>query len=393
MNLLRRLHRWGRTTLLDVALAAYAVLMAVVWGVLAVTTGQTPWERGTEPHGLLVPFLASAALAYGFFRVFYFCPTEHPAYGRWLRQTPWRHPLPLPLGPVRLCPQDAVFLALVAATLPIDSPARVVLPLAAFAAGYAGLAWRVAVVHREHAGGYGLPAIAGLAVPAWFAEGWWPLAAVAVAALAATQFSLERCLSRFGGVPPEDFQPLFGSRETKQAAAAQPAAGPVATQLLGDTAETLWPPGHAAATGVLAAWLVFLPAHQVAVWFDGVTLDAAVTRQVFLSIHAFSAIPWTAPAVLRLLRYFTPFAPPISLLGRVATGRLIVPRFDYAAVPVLAAVVIGGCLPALLVSLGTPLGLAYALPAGLATAAVLGVPPSLTDWRHTGHHRLRTRRA
>lgn len=59
---------------------------------------------------LLAPFVMGVcAVVLGFARAIRFHPLFKPDYRRWLRMTPWSAPKPLPLGPLALVPQDLVW--------------------------------------------------------------------------------------------------------------------------------------------------------------------------------------------------------------------------------------------------------------------------------------------
>ncbi len=66
-----------------------------------------PWEVVRLVAALVPQF---GAAAYGLLRAWYPNPLARESYLRWLRSTPWIPARPLPLGPVTLCGQDAVWL-------------------------------------------------------------------------------------------------------------------------------------------------------------------------------------------------------------------------------------------------------------------------------------------
>jgi hypothetical protein len=92
--------------------------------------------------------------------------------------------------------------------------------------------------------------------------------------------------------------------------------------------------------------------------------------------------------VLRIVIYVAGYAPPISIFGRVATGRWIIPGYDVVFIAPLAAVAAAW----LIMLTGEAAGIAIALYAPLAAGAAvwlaLALPPRRETWQLTGHHRI-----
>ena len=139
-------------------------------------------------------------------------------------------------------------------------------------------------------------------------------------------------------------------------------------------------------------WLTFavvvgLWAHAVCSAALAESVDDAWTfvtaMEVVCALLAFS----------RLCAYVWEYAPPVSLLGRLTTGRLIIPGYDRIFVsPILACVV-----PLGIVRVLPPMGASPPLTAGLvviAAVALVALPgPRLHRWRCTGTHRMWAARA
>jgi hypothetical protein len=95
-----------------------------------------------------------------------------------------------------------------------------------------------------------------------------------------------------------------------------------------------------------------------------------------------------APPLLRSMIYCSGNRPPISLAGRMATMRWIIPTYDRVlAAPLLGAGVtlaLFGC------SLVDSRHDRWLLPLGAAAVLLisLGLGPSLRSWRLTGGHRI-----
>ncbi len=92
--------------------------------------------------------------------------------------------------------------------------------------------------------------------------------------------------------------------------------------------------------------------------------------------------------IARFLLYCGRYWPPISLWGRIRTGRYVIPRYDRVLVaPILAAVVLlGGVSLVDLARLRTTPGMPIVIAISLWINVCLG--PRLLDWRLTGGHRL-----
>jgi hypothetical protein len=94
--------------------------------------------------------------------------------------------------------------------------------------------------------------------------------------------------------------------------------------------------------------------------------------------------------VVRVFVYLVGHVPPISLLGRFATRRFIIPGYDVMfAAPALAGAV--ACLgPELLMWVGVLPVAAVPLSTAATIWIVLAVPPDLETWHYTGHFRIPT---
>ena len=92
--------------------------------------------------------------------------------------------------------------------------------------------------------------------------------------------------------------------------------------------------------------------------------------------------------MIRVIRYCGNYWPPISILGRLTTGRLLLPRYDRVFVaPLLAFVVL---FTGLSYSLENRTTGTWDMPLVLTVCLWLNLclGPKLLDWRLTGGHRL-----
>jgi hypothetical protein len=101
----------------------------------------------------------------------------------------------------------------------------------------------------------------------------------------------------------------------------------------------------------------------------------------------------TAAAVIRLLIYCAQVATPFDIWGRLTSGRLIVPAFDYVFLTplgVISLAIIGAALMRRME--GEAQIIAGACVVGLIWFALLAGGPTLRSWLLTGQHRYRSPR-
>ncbi|MBN1911942.1 MAG: hypothetical protein JW818_19630 [Pirellulales bacterium] len=304
-----------------------------------------------------------AALSYGAFRVFGFHPAFRPGYCRWLAATPWTHRRPLPDGPVHLLPQDAIFLALILLMTPGIVIPRIVIPFA-FLSGYLllsvfTLAWTGVRLHVFVVlFGFGVAALL-------FGSPWHMLAVFGLLTVVAT-LGLKRSLAK-SPLEPIDLR----------AFAVTPAYGWPWSQLHFKI------PGHQftrtdrISVSLLAGWW-FLVAVCVLPMKRDVEENAIFT---YLVLCGFAVL-------IRFMVYFIGFFPPISLWGRLWTGRLIIPGYDHMLLTPLCATVIAFMGPTALAALGVPFTIGCPVFLVVVLLVVLTVGPSYRKWALTGRHRI-----
>src|SRR5262249_15126958 len=134
---------------------------------------------------------------------------------------------------------------------------------------------------------------------------------------------------------------------------------------------------HAVLISALVGWWTFA----------GISLIPNAEDQQVALLFVLSLVALAVPGA-RFGIYCDGYAPPISFLGRLATGRWIIPRYDQVFVAPLLAVAAGSTLGGVAVLLG--LDLVVALPVVIAVVLFLslGLGPSLQVWRLTGNHRI-----
>jgi hypothetical protein len=328
---------------------------------------QDLWRRGNQTIGLW-------CFAYGVFRVIAFHPLFRPEYCKWLELTPWTSRKPLPAGPIHLVPQDAVVLGILIALMHTTGVVLLQVLLAFAFAYHAALAlslWPTGERWRS----YFIVFVLGGAVRL---IQYPPLAlALLVALYPFTYLSLRRSLERFPWQLP-DWWPRLELKP--QATREDRKAG---QKVLGWPYDLLQPIksrqgisfSDGTAVSVLLGW-----------WVYAIVANVPAEDQKKAGFLALIAVSYLV--LSRVLLYCMNHWWPISLWGRLRTGRWIIPRYDRVFVaPVLTVIVqsVGLTYSTAFpfdVAVGTGIALAFAM------AILLNMGPTLTEWRLTGGHRI-----
>ncbi len=313
---------WPPCTYLAVALALHAA--TVGRAALRATPSGAADEAfaGSSPWWFLV-----AEACYGLYRVWGFHPALRPAYRRWLEQVPWVHPKPLPLGPVELVAADAALLGLaVAATWPFYGPDPALGIVRNFLVTYLLTLLVALFVTKQWAAAYATWFGLGTVVLLWGPG--WPFFAAAAGTYAVGRTGLRRALAAFPWPMPK-----VGMSELLR----QNLAVPDDRVTLGWPFGYLGPrpvrrsPGrlHGPALALLGGWTVYVA-------FAHVPPEDEPARAIIGMLSFIFVMP--AAVLTRFALYqVTQLWPPLSLAGRVGTGRWIIPGYDRVFVaPVLA---------------------------------------------------------
>jgi hypothetical protein len=323
----------------------------------------------TAPLALVYP-----AIYYGFRRVRSFHPAQ-PEYRAWLARTPWTPAKELPLGPVHLVTADAILLGLaVAVSWPYYGPAASLDLVKIFLGAYTTTLLGTLFLTGERLTAYAV--WAGLGAMLLFRS----LDAPFYAAAATTYFvgltGFRRSLERF----PWDFTATTTTQAINQPCLDEELhrarfAWPFAYQSPGDRYLSL-----GRLDGVLLAllggWTLFVglslfPPRD----HDG--LYVIVPNLILL------------PALARVLVYrVSEYRPPISLAGRVATGRWIVPAYDRVFVAPLLAAAVGAIFPVLFYRWNVPASLGATTTFAAALLILLTGGPARREWLLTAPSRV-----
>jgi len=345
---------------------------------------------------LLLVFLA----AHGVLRVL----TTHPFFSRdylkWLRQTPWRSPLPLPLGPIHLNVADGAFVVAVAL---LFADGRVLVGLAwprpdvllgiyVFLAFYAGTLAVALWLTGPRSFGYLAGTLLSGSVAyglSWRPEGLMLLALAVVVVLFGLKLSWQ-------GYPWEEavewMDEIAANRRARrrlQAGVVQFEESPLTPAQI-PPAELGWP---------FAVCSPHMPRRRISrlektlalalagAWFAG--LLRPLPEELAQVCLAFGAMYGGIMSLLcRAVIYGANHSPPISLLGRLVTGRLIIPSYDV----VILGHVLTLIAPAVVAGVGLLLPVPLSIVAGLTIVsgpvAAVACGPAPERWKLTARARL-----
>jgi hypothetical protein len=371
--ILRRFRRWLRYAFpADFATVGLALLITIVGCVSSIRSKlgvSDAWEM------LRITATMSAwisAVLYAAFRVYYFHPVENRAYGTWLANSPWRHPDRLPLGPPHCVWQDAFVVGLLMLIVPSEY-SRLAVPTL-FLFGYAAChAYSLARL-EIYWPGYVVLFLFGCLVLR-IEEEWWRLICVALMYPAA-HFGVQKLLRRFPFSNAERDQLRLNVKAEPETIQPPTAGWPVPPARI---ERWRWSISHVNAVLVAAAagWLLYCFAQRFQ--------EVPDFRDGMYRALTFATI---ACVVGRVAIYTFGHAPPVSLLGRVATGRLIIPGYDSVFVAPLIAATAAWSLSALGEWLGMSPGVYVPITCGIVVWLSLALPPRREDWHLTGHHRI-----
>lgn len=330
-------------------------------------------DHGYHPHdpAHVLPriVIMASVLIYGVLRVYAFHPAFRKDYFEWLKQTPWRYGLPLPLGPVHLVWQDAVIVGVLSRFAWWHWQESWWVVPCGFLAVY--LLLMVVSFIRTGDAQHAYLLMFGLGGTLLVLNSPVRLGVLLAGLYLAAVHGLRHSLGRIEDWDWAKFNERLGlDFEGKE-------------RRLGWPFDFLGPPrqhfpvstGWAAAIGILAGWWVYGVAGLLRFAHHWSTFHGCVV--------AFGCLL----AGGRLMAYIIGYMPPISFWGRVRTFRWIIPRYDVVFVAPLLILALLATL------IWVP---EWDLPHGRLLSAItaayvfvaLGFPPSLEKWRLTGSHRI-----
>lgn len=325
-------------------------------------------------HDLRDSLLAFGVIAYAVLRVVCAHPWFQPSYADWLKQSPWRPGLPLPLGPVPLVPQDGLVI-IVTWLWSFDGsifrlPHLLSMALAAYLIANLLPLWTAGERVRVFA------ISSGLAVAAWLGIGSvWSLAVLAVCYMAVFSVMAKSVASAIAGknAGSPAVAAFFG--RTKESVRL---AGPIGFPFH-RAAQISGLPQISQRDAVLLSATLAIWQFAIASYFEG---PARVLASCFGAASLVIVV-----SLLRVIRY-SEYHPPLSFLGRLANRRWIIPAYDcvflpslYACAPLLILAMLGYCSP-------NDVIWAAPLVAFAGCTIGLGMRPTLRHWALCGYNRL-----
>ena len=314
-------------------------------------------------------FFTFIAACYGFLRVWRFHPIFNGIYLTQLALSPWAFHKPLPRGPVHLSGADAVVLGLLTLltfVFPVES--RWMLLVVFLAAYAAGLFLSFCMADQ----GVYVTLYVLLAPLSYYPHGNIHITAIVLAGLTGIGlWGVRSYLAQFPWNTPW-WNETMVERLKRDAVNRQVIQWPF--RQLAVRAKASLTLCEGAFVGLLVFW-----------WVHVVTWGAAPEDFAVMSFYPFAV----GLIVLgRLFRYIWDHRPPISLLGRLRTGRLIVPGYDQVFLAPAAVALTGILGPMVLKSFGVPGTLALEMSFALSIFAAAALPPSVERWHYTGQHRI-----
>lgn len=381
--------KWLRISGTGYALAAFLLFYAVFWScpLFFYFNNSIPVSNWISQEAFGVAFwllFISCAFLYGVLRVGWAHPIFRPRYCDWLLSMPWKPGMPLPEAPILPTWQDAAVLAAAIVLGTIHAGRYAVwipfsmlcgaflafLPIALFLR-WRPILWAQAILLCLAARFYLDSTVALLSAAGLLAVLLWGLRhSMQTFPWGLTQAGqLRAVLTAFFGL--SENAPLF---EPQLLDAAYPNGDWRAFRGIGHVVG--WPLwvlsphklrrflhwAEVVALSLLVGWLVYMVTKE----------DRSETS------YAISAIAGIL-ALLRVGIYCSCLLPPISLLGRLATGRLLIPRYDRVFVAPVLSVLCAALLPTCLQSIGIRVDISQAAAAALSAIIVFAMGPRLGE--------------
>ena len=351
---------------------------------------------------LAFPWISAAAglgamAVMGLFRSWAHHPFANRGYLVWLQATPWTPGDPLPMGPLGVTTQDCVTLAAVSLLIDFFTPLQLFVTPMIFLLTYSLSALRMLFLTREK--GYSYAVAFGLGIPVGLLAWPWASLAALVALYGIARRGLERSLQRFPWEPDADAIVPGGAKIRKQALLSvgidSSKSARQGTLALSFLCEDLgWPLGElrsrwrrARFSRIDALLLALLPGFYICMYILASRTPVDSMPEGGGEISSPLGVLFFLLAVIRLAIYGNGRASPISPLGRIVTGRLIIPRFDVIFVTPLAAFLAGMGVARVMESYDFDAGPISACAITVFLLILLNGGPSISRWRLTGAYR------
>jgi len=316
---------------------------------------------------IFIAVMASCVAAYAAYRVWAFHPALRPRYCGWLSRTPWAGQKPLPLGPVHLVLQDMLLLSAAVGLCWQRVGIEALAVLKAFLTCYLTILSFTLVCTGQKAWAYSFAF--GLGFMGLFALSP-KVYVVAGAAYVAALLGLRASLTHVPWHDVPQLQRLQWFMTNLRSRCYEMLGWPFSRLGPGLSKEFQFKLGDLFLTGPLAGRAVFVTAYH---------RFADDARLPLLLMWA---------ALWRIFRYCHGYAPPLSLLGRLAHGRLIIPGYDRVFMAPLLTVLV--FVAAITMPHWNDVPELIAVPVGVMASwwILFGMRPSLDAWRFTGNHQI-----
>ena len=319
--------------------------------------------------GLNTSFFIFVLVFYGFLRVLRFHPAFNKSYLTQLALSPWHIGKTLPHGPIHLFWADAVilgFLALLTLIFPVESLWTLLL---AFIAAYVlGL-----FVSFCLAGQFGFAVLYLILAPLIVYPHLNPHIAILVLICLAV-IGLWGVYSYLANFPWNT--PWWNGNMIKQLK--EDAINRRIIQ---------WPFRELAPRNIFSMDFVnsVLPTVLAFWWIHVIMWLSAMDNALILTFYTFTLI---AVILVRTIYYIGKYRPPISLLGRICTGRIIIPGYDKVYIAPIVILLTGILMPMVLKYVGLSLPITMEISFVISLFFALTLPPNFESWHYTGEHRI-----
>jgi hypothetical protein len=312
-----------------------------------------------------------ASAQHGISRAFGFHPIWHGDYLNWLKLTPWTSRKPLPLGPVELIWPDGLSIGGLILLSSILPQPRAMQLLNVFLLSHLAVVTVTLWLTKTWAIGYTSAFGLGLAVWLWHSPLFYLIAATLVYLLAYE--GLRRGFQQFPWEPRK--LPNLNTDLSKLSSQSEPCGWPYDRMLREIGSERRIPRLDAVLCCMLGSWWLVVLTSLIA---------DPKARLAALAI-TFSFVTFVG-AGARLGIYMQGYQSPLTLWGRIAKFRLIIPGYDQIFVAPICMLLIAPIALAVLESRGLQMEICCSIAIGMTMFCALLTPPRLR--RLTGRHRI-----
>jgi hypothetical protein len=372
---------WPPVPLVALFFIIYAVLTGGLW-LMQIRVGKVGlvFSDMQEIKNIYMVILGGAAVIHALYRLWRFHPACNQPYAAWLRLSPWTSDKPLPLGPVHPVWQDAVVIGILTAIAKWHARVNPALPVVAFGLTYLIVMTILLAVTRQWPffltlgflwPAFMLPSVAG-----------WPAIVLGVALILVLWQGHRKSLQAF------PWQFLSNANTTKAAAGGKSALN-AEIRLDGFDNDFYlgWPylvlSPKTKRRSIPSSTSFFLSA--LAGWWTFCVIKSSEMASLPGLILAFALVA----ALFRLVIYCSGVAPPFNVLGRFASGRIVLPGFDQVFLTPLAVVFLGIVGGIIIRHSGSWYPAAEACVIALLMFVLFTGGPTLGNWILTGRLRIR----